>query len=990
MEGIPLPGSTAVGGQGFDGAYLNVASLQIPVNGHGTLQTFMDDTDSGLRETGLEGILTQLIEGNQNGVFDSVFDKSNFEEESDKHTVSASHDQTLGVTSVQPMGFYDSLISGNMFNISESRQPFFVETKGSLPTTVKGWQSKTTSKTVGSEQNDDRLDVEYNIRTEAVENDNREWSPLTMDPSTVGLFLKEQSRAEAVEVTTKTPEPVYPFPASNGGGSNSFNSNANVGQYHPDQMPSYGATFDPNTVNSLLNLYQPDSSFKNFITQTGSNPANTNMPSNFDADALNKAYMDKISDTFLQAPPGVSPDALQSTSSNEDNGFQFSAYPASRASAFDASALNQALMNNQRIMQSLGPPTETLSESNVQPVNVLTSQNPSEEPNSDIKPFMRKTTRRPSTTEVPTTTKEIPYYDNQNFIPGNLYPGQGNIVGSHELAEQEAGTPSFLRNLPIQTPSFNPNLLNAAQNIFNPNSVSWIRTRDLKRPFPEDEVSSAKPPNSTVLPTITTSLPSGEVTDSTQSHEATTLLPQNPPSSSTNTATTQMPKESQTSAYLSDGFNPNKINSNQGQGLFVPGQISGYFGGIGNDLTGKNLGSQFTPGGNSLSMNFDTFSLLGLGKATGNVSSETTGQNLSMFDVGLAGTGMGTGNGSKDVFGKGVFSTASFDPNAANKGFGNVLSGGFGMGLNNSSSGFSMGGFDPNAANTGFGQGGFGMPDSEANAYTAAFDPNKINFLASSNPYQDGKSNGSSNSDNNITGNFLGMISKTGYGNFLGDSASPYISAFNPDTVNQASYNPDDFNKDQMHFTPLDMLSSNPGIDKGTLMNVASAFDPVKANKLYAQQFSPLSMLSSNPGIDKNALMNLVFNQGGDTDGTGNLTTAKPRSNDSSNGIQAIQGMFDPVQLMAKLMQGTAAFTPGFSGMQKQSFEPDALSTTEPAKLSSVVTDSLVTLKTTTSSTPSTTTPSGNSAATTASVTTNTSTVPRSSTVSDTGTITRL
>jgi hypothetical protein len=156
------------------------------------------------------------------------------------------------------------------------------------------------------------------------------------------------------------------------------------------------------------------------------------------------------------------------------------------------------------------------------------------------------------------------------------------------------------------------------------------------------------------------------------------------------------------------------------------------------------------------------------------------------------------------------------------------------------------------------------------------------------------------------------------------------MSAFNPDSVNVAPYDPNKYNQVHLHLDPLDMLSKNPGIDNDTLVAAASAFDPDKINYPNMQQaLSPAAMISSNPGINVNILLNLKSDPYTPTSVDKNTSTSSTgiiqSSGNSSANTKQVQTGFDPVALMSKLMQSASAFQPGNGGVVKQNHDPSSM-----------------------------------------------------------------
>ncbi|XP_053389211.1 uncharacterized transmembrane protein DDB_G0289901-like, partial [Mercenaria mercenaria] len=269
---------------------------------------------------------------------------------------------------------------------------------------------------------------------------------------------------------------------------------------------------------------------------------------------------------------------------------------------------------------------------------------------------------------------------------------------------------------------------------------------------------------------------------------------------------------------------------------------------------------------------------------------------------------------------------AVFDPNAANQGFENVLRpGGFGFSQGSNSSNKSTrymggyGGFDPNASNVGFGGGSFGMGStgtSGGSGYMSASDPNKVNQITIQNPFDRGD-NVTSSGD--MTKYLLGIVSRNGFGQSSAYSSS-CMSAFSPDSVNVAPYDPNKYNQVHVHFDPLDMLNKGPGIDKDTFVAAASAFDPYKINSSNRQQlFSPIAILSANSGIDSKVLLNLKFDPYAATEGSTSTnastssTGAKQSGEQNSVSSPQIPAGFDVVALMAKLTSVFRGATGGSS-----------------------------------------------------------------------------
>ena len=907
----------------------NTAYMFSPFNDNGdnVESNLVNDVEGRyLRPEGMQTRITNHRQPDDNSMmtitelFDKLYDKS------DSVVISPS----VNTNQMEPssekeesFGFFNTLISGTAFDNEIHQEPAFQEHQqqrgGQGLEEVGLLDILTNFKNVGAEQISGKDGVFPVGRAE--KNEMTSFSPLAIDPATIQLFLKEQARTETKGITSRPPELSYAYPMSNGivavGNSNGENTH-----HISDQTDSFASTYDPDAINDQQNNFRPESSFSNFISQTGSNAANTNLPTHFDPDSLNKAYMDRVVGNVFQTPQGVNPGMIPTEMGKESSGYSFSAYPVSNYERFDASALNQALINTDHNMKPGGVPAQV--ELNTSSFTV----------DNAVRVSPRKIVSTSATTQVPKTAeiKDTTEQDNKSspkfdFVPGNLFPGQSSTNQGQELPTQVDRSPTFLRNSPIETNSFDPNILNAAQNVFNPNSISWIRTRDLEDTFFDynDEISND---NNTMPKPLSTMTPSHATTTI---HVETTIETTTIPTT-LHAVTTGLDVTDKDSNKL---FNPNSVNANQGQSAFLPGQMNGYNSDSYNPNTGSSYMGVSVSQGINMGINFNIGALLGVGN-----SSNKSGTNQNTMFSSMIGAGNGNGptnsNSTHSGFGIKFYGTETFNPNTANVGFGDVLKGGFGNDLQDNSTGFGMGVFDPNAANVGFGQSNFGESGNNAGFDLGEFDPNKANMMPSQ---QNGLS--SKGYSSNTLGYYSNMLSRnmsdttnTAYG-------SPYISAFNPNTVNQASFDPDVFNKGSMHFNPVDMLASNPGIDKDTLLDVAKAFDPDKENSLNAQQaFSPIQMLLSNPGVNADMLSANGYHT------ASNVNVTKPKDVTIANhsvggGVSTLisdQG-FDPVSLMTMLMQSASAFTPGSDGFHKLDVHPvvEQSSTTTPSTVSGTI-----------------------------------------------------
>ena len=703
---------------------------------------------------------------------------------------------------------------------------------------------------------------------------------------------------------------------------------------------SSGSSFNPNQINSQQQIFNPNSAFRSFVTQTGSNPENTKHQTTYDADATNVRYMQN---GLLHYPPGVVSGQKEKDSQNPLNA-------NGGTPQFNADALNHALMDS-AYGRPGGNPQITPQFGNIlNPLDLSPFHKPQSQPHSSES---TKTSETSSSRQVEheETGKQILYKTSQeqlnsntesspstpenqfNFIPGSLFPSESH--GSNKnLGSQPLSRPSFLSpsGNTQKAAGFDPNAINAAQAVYNPNAMSWLTPRSEPNILTDFQIED-EPTNS--------SSPAPQSANTTVRE-----------------TTTSMPVQSkETEKIAPPGFDPNTINAKQGQSSFVPGQIAPMFhAGSGYNNNGQSTGpdyvTPYNPNSNLASgINFDIPSLLGINTA----NSSGTGSHVNF---GGGGAGMDMANfypdsinmNFADMFGQkdnssnlefgmtglgNSFTAGGFDPNAAAFGPSNgsynipgaygmsVGGGGFdanavnmpGFGSSQSQPGSTSGTTSSNGGVTGNGFGGYGYPVMNGGGYGAGmFDANLINQNLMHTPF----AAQSSNASGNIMDYFLG-ISQGGHNTGGGTYQSTFISAFDPSSVNQAVYDPDKFNNAHMNFDPLDMLSKTPGMDKDVLQS--ASFDPDKTNKEYTQiNFSPVGMLGGSLGL------NTSF----DPASVGQASfipsqTGMPSSKGPSNQVNQNQPLFDPVELMRQLMQDSGGFLPGSSGSQQMKFDPSSM-----------------------------------------------------------------
>lgn len=838
-------------------------------------------------------------------------------------------------------GFFGTEISGNRYNNLFGKENVVTEKPNHLHKTNS---SKFMMKIVGS-----RLHAPTDSQNEKPESPgNQLWSfQLQTDVGAPSSFMNAQTGGQ---ITMKPPTMrITQSPLFNIGAVGEFDPNqANtINRVQTDYLNSGSNNFNPSQINNDQHLFRPNSAFNSFITQTGSDPSNQHLPVSYDPDAVNERYMPENANNGHQHNPVV---AGVTDYGMEQLGYRFSAYTDAHLQAFDASALNQEMMQSSRSMQQhpMGPmflPPSQIKHPAENSYPSATHIGGKKDP-----PVVQKYNTTP---QLSTVQRHMPQFTTTppqsfNFIPGNLFPGQSIPSAGQQIVgiAQEASPPEFLRRIPLDTGNsvFNPNVINAAQAVYNPNALSWIRTRDiasgeeLYAEKAEDDLN-----NATTLAVSSPSSPTADVLSST----ITSVENNSTTSSVTNENHVQNTEnDNNAETYAGTGFDPNVLNSNQGQNEFIPGQISPSFNGYmsnpyrqGQRHPYESIQNAFNPkssGSGGAKMSFNIEQLLGMkvgstetGNKGGNgheVASFNPNTVNSMVAMPFANNG---GNSSGDMGGFGVeFTGTAFDPNAANQGFANSLGVSQGNAVSNESFGYMGGysGFDPNEANVGFGKGGFGIDGTDTSGgggYMAAFDPNKVNQMAIQNPFKQGLN---TTVESNMFGSLVGMFS--GVGQAQSNSyTSPYISAFNPDSVNQASYDPNKYNQVHLHLDPLDMLINNPGMDKDTLKAAASAFDPDKLNNPNMHQaLSPMEMLSANPGVDTNVLSNLKYDPYADTGSSFNKILSVSASSSNSFGQNVTSSrIFDPIALMAKLMQGSGAFQPGTVGRGQQSLDPSSM-----------------------------------------------------------------
>ncbi|XP_061173592.1 uncharacterized protein DDB_G0283357-like [Saccostrea echinata] len=121
-------------------------------------------------------------------------------------------------------------------------------------------------------------------------------------------------------------------------------------------------------------------------------------------------------------------------------------------------------------------------------------------------------------------------------------------------------------------------------------------------------------------------------------------------------------------------------------------------------------------------------------------------------------------------------------------------------------------------------------------AFIGSFNPNSVNQGMM-------KDLLSSQAKSNNSGNYFG-IGMTGF------DTSGYGGNFDPSSVNNAVFNPNEVNKIKMHFDPSEMLDKNPGYD--TDKALAYKFNPNNINNMQAN-FQPLFLQNNNGHESKNS-----------------------------------------------------------------------------------------------------------------------------------------
>lgn len=167
-------------------------------------------------------------------------------------------------------------------------------------------------------------------------------------------------------------------------------------------------------------------------------------------------------------------------------------------------------------------------------------------------------------------------------------------------------------------------------------------------------------------------------------------------------------------------------------------------------------------------------------------------------------------------------------------------------------------------------------------AFTGGYDPMKTNIMAIQNPFAKNNDNSShsftagtvSGYESAFVGNFnpnsinQGMMqtminskneNKTAgaggyFGMGMGFDMSGYSGTFDPSSVNNAVFNPNEVNKVQMHFNPSEMLEKNPGYDADKAL--AYKFNPNHINNMQ-MHFKP-SFLANNNGAPSSAADNVT------------------------------------------------------------------------------------------------------------------------------------
>jgi hypothetical protein len=220
--------------------------------------------------------------------------------------------------------------------------------------------------------------------------------------------------------------------------------------------------------------------------------------------------------------------------------------------------------------------------------------------------------------------------------------------------------------------------------------------------------------------------------------------------------------------------------------------------------------------------------------------------------------------------------------------------------------GFTNIGFNPSEVNnakmsfdvnTQLGIGG-GSSNFNGQAFSGGYDPVKTNFLAIQNPFSSTNDSKGSFTAGAVSGfqsafvgsfnpntvnqgmmqNLLNSQSKdnsSGSGNYFGMSMngfdiSGYGGNFDPSSVNNAVFNPNEVNKVKMHFDPSAMLERNPGYD--TDKALAYKFDPSNINSMQ-MNFQP-------PYLQNNKQQ-----------GSGNKTVSfKPKLDNGANFVPGLLG----------------------------------------------------------------------------------------------------
>lgn len=202
---------------------------------------------------------------------------------------------------------------------------------------------------------------------------------------------------------------------------------------------------------------------------------------------------------------------------------------------------------------------------------------------------------------------------------------------------------------------------------------------------------------------------------------------------------------------------------------------------------------------------------------------------------------------------------------------------------------FTVGGFNPSQfnhakmsfdVNSQLGIGG-GSNSFTGQSFSGGYDPIKTNIMAIQNPFavkndshsQSFTAGAVSGYESAFIGSFnpnsvnQGMMqtllsskneneSSTG-GNYFGMGGfdmSGFGGNFDPSTVNNAVFNPNEVNKVQMHFNPSEMLDKNPGYDTDKALGYK--FDPNHINNMQ-MHFQP-TFLQNNNGVASNNDTNSV------------------------------------------------------------------------------------------------------------------------------------